>query len=427
MIILDILRVIWLLFLEMAPYIMLGLVFVALLNLLINKEFIIKHSGKNNFLSTFKAALFGIPLPLCSCGVIPSTVYLAKNGASKGAVLSFLIATPQTGFDSIIATYGLMGPIIAIFRPIAAFFMGIIGGFLGQFIKSPELDNKNEVKKFNQAPKIIEKSLPLSERIKNTIRYSFVEFVDDISIQFIIGLLIAGLITYFIPDGFFLDKGYNDGMLGMLIMLAVGIPMYVCATASIPIAISLIMKGFSPGVAFVFLAAGPATNAASITILLKVIGKNLTIAYIAAISVLSILFGLLLDLIFKLFSIDPMSQITHIHDHTSHSTPLFYFIVSILFAVLLISSVYRKTISKYFRKNEYVPKMDLSNMIKLNIEGMTCNHCVANVKKAIEKTEGVKEFDVNLVDNSAWVKGDVDIFNLKKAIEDIGYKVTKIV
>jgi uncharacterized membrane protein YraQ (UPF0718 family)/copper chaperone CopZ len=425
MFILDVLSLIWVLFLEMAPYIMLGLLFVAFLNFFINKEFIIKHSGKNNFASTFKAALFGIPLPLCSCGVIPTTVYLAKNGASKGSVLSFLIATPQTGFDSIIATYGMMGPVIAIYRPIAAFFMGIIGGTFGQFIKSPEFDREQTKSSMKFELNQFKQKIPLKEKIKKTINYSFVEFVDDISVQFIIGLFIAGLITYFIPDGFFLDKGFNNGLSGMLIILAVGIPMYVCATASIPIAISLIMKGFSPGVAFVFLAAGPATNAASITILYKSIGKNLTIAYILTISVLSILFGIILDWIFKWLSIDPMTQIAHIHEHSIHSTPLINIIISLIFAVLLILSIYRKTISKYFKK-EKGKEMSEDKFIKLNIEGMTCNHCVANVKKVIENTPGVEEFEVSLSDNSALVKGDVNIQNLTKSIEDIGYKVSKV-
>lgn len=425
MIFLDILNIIWVLFLEMAPYIMLGLLFVALLNFFINKEFIIKHSGKNNFASTFKSALFGIPLPLCSCGVIPTTVYLAKNGSSKGSVISFLIATPQTGFDSIIATYGMMGPVIAIYRPIAAFIMGITGGFFAQFVKAPEFEENHQLSSLKNEKNESKEALPLNEKIKKTIRYSFVEFLDDISVQFVIGLLIAGLITYFIPDGFFLDKGFNNGLSGMLIMLAIGIPMYVCATASIPIAISLIMKGFSPGVAFVFLAAGPATNAASITILFKSLGKNLTLAYILTISILSIVFGLLLDFIFNWFSIDPMTQIAHIHDHSIHSTPLFSVIISFIFAVLLISSVYRKTLSKYIRNNERGKQVNLSDSIKLNIEGMTCNHCVANVKKVIGSTKGVSEFQVSLVDNAAWVKGDVDIPTLAKAIEDIGYKVSK--
>lgn len=421
----EIFEVIWILFLEMAPYIMLGLIFVAFLNFFINKEFIIKHTGKNNFASTLKAALFGIPLPLCSCGVIPSTVYLAKNGASNGSVLSFLIATPQTGFDSIIATYGMMGPVIAIYRPIAAFFMGIIGGSVGQFIKSPEIDKVQKKSSIKIELDQFKPKIPLSEKIKKTIRYSFVEFLDDISIQFVIGLLIAGLITYFIPDGFFLDKGINNGLPGMLVMLAVGIPMYVCATASIPIGISLIMKGFSPGVAFVFLAAGPATNAASLTILMKSIGKKLTITYIILISVLSILFGLILDFIFNFFSIDPLTQIAHIHEHSIHTTPMINIIISIFFAVLLILSVYRKVASKFFKNSERQNALNKEDIIRLNIEGMTCNHCVANVKKVIGNTPGVQEFDVSLAENSAWIKGDIDISNLSKSIEDIGYKVSK--
>lgn len=275
-------------FLEMAPYLLLGLFFVGILHLFFTKELIVRHVGANNFSSVLKAALLGVPLPLCSCGVIPSAVFMAKNGASRGAVISFLISTPQTGIDSIIATYGMLGWVFAIFRPIAAFIMGIIGGISALiFIKDDRVSmttQKLAIERINSTdgidddgcglPEIDHKKLTIKQKARTMFRYSFVEFLDDISGQFFVGLIISGLIAYFIPAEFFANTSISNGLPGMLLMILIGIPMYVCATASIPIAVTLMMKGFSPGVAFAFLAAGPATNAASLSILIKALGKK---------------------------------------------------------------------------------------------------------------------------------------------------------
>ncbi len=426
MIIIDILREIYILFVEMAPYLMLGLLFVGLLNLFMTKDIVSKQIGKDNFSSVAKASLFGIPLPLCSCGVIPSSVYLAKNGASKGSVVSFLTSTPQTGIDSIIATYGMMGPVFAIFRPFAALIMGLTGGIITRFVNTDkntpatkEWGNNLQIEEYDQE---FGKEKNFGQRTLGSLKYAFFEFLDDISTHFIVGLIIAALITYFIPEGFFDNTGLNNGILGMLILVVIAIPMYVCATASIPIALSLIMKGFSPGVAFVFLAAGPATNAASLTILFKVLGKKATAIYLANIIIFSILFGLLLDKIFVMFNIDPMMQIMggkHQHDMVTNNE--FMIIVSAVFFILLSMSMFRKYIKPKLLKREI--SMEKENTKKIYIEGMTCNHCVMNVKKAIINTQGVKDVDVVLSDNAAYVEGDFDNAELTKAVEDIGYKV----
>lgn len=419
-IIADILEESVAMFLEMAPYIVLGLIFVGLLNLFVTKDMVSRHMGKNNFLSILKASLFGVPLPLCSCGVIPSSVYMYKNGASKSAVVSFLISTPQTGIDSIIATYGMLGWVFAIFRPIAAFAMGITGGLAVKLIDK----DKNATSQKGNFIKIEEYQNPVKEsKLRKMFYYPFVEFLDDISTQFIVGVFIAGLITYIIPNDFFAGTGINEGIFGMLIMIAIGIPMYVCATASIPIAIALMMKGFSPGTAFAFLAAGPATNAASLSILVKTIGKKTTTIFVGTIALLSLVFGLLLDKIFELSALDPHLMMMHgSHNHDDGLIPYELKIgVSILFLGLLLMSVYRKYLSNLFRKKEKI--LESQNVVKLNIEGMTCNHCVMNVKKAIEKIEGTSNVNVVLQDNAAYFEGTADVEKVKLSIEDVGYKV----
>ena len=285
----------YLMFIEMAPYLLLGVIFVAFLNLFLTKQFVKNQIGKNNIWSIFKASIFGIPLPLCSCGVIPTAVYLSDSKASKSSVISFLISTPQTGVDSIIATYGMMGPVFAIFRPIAALFMGIFGGLLINTFKVESKDRKNAFSLNVLGSKDEVEKKPLTQRIKSTLRYSFVEFIDDIVLQFLVGLLIAGAISYFVPAEFLEGTGLKSGFGGMLLMIVIGAPMYICATASIPIAVSLMLKGFSPGVAFVFLAVGPATNAASFAILSKSLGKQIVIVYLLIVMILSIISGYILD------------------------------------------------------------------------------------------------------------------------------------
>ena len=428
-------------FLEMSPYIMLGLAFVALLNIFVNKEQISRHIGKNNFISVLKAAMFVVPLPLCSCGVVPTTVYLHKNGASKASTLSFLISTPQTGIDSIIATYGLLGPVFAVFRPFAAFIMGITGGMIANLIEN---------KKIKETPKpafdptkisfnIIESGsspkapvcddgcgditdtihkLPIQKRIIPSLKYAFVDFVDDISMQFIVGVIISGLIAYFIPANYFAELGIGTGILGMLILIAIGIPMYVCATASIPIALTLIAKGFSPGVAFVFLATGPATNAASLAIIGKTLGKEITSIYLITIILTSIFMGYLLDFILNSAGI----MQSYVESLPCHSESIEYEVVkvffSVVFAGLILYTMSIKFQKKYFNKNTKNNKL-----IKVNISGMTCNHCVNNVQKAMAELDGINEFEVSLAENCVYYSGNIELSVIKNKIDSIGYKV----
>lgn len=412
----EFLNILIYLFIEMSPYILLGLLFVGVLNLFVKKESITKHLGKNDLSSIIKASLFGVPLPLCSCGVVPTSVYFAKSGASKGSVISFLTSTPQTGVDSIIATYGMMGPVFAVFRPFAAFFMGIINGtFVNKFSKN-DVNTEILFQDYDEN----HSNNNFKNKFKSYLHYSFVEFLDDIAPQFAVGLIIAATITYFIPDNFFSGSLIQDGITGMLAIILVGVPMYVCATSSIPIAVSLIAKGFSPGVAFVFLAVGPATNAASFAILMKVLGKKTAIAYLFALIASSIAFGYLLDFIFAFLNIDPKSQISLGHIHHSNEQSPFFLAVSLIFLILLILSFYRLYFKKYFIKNK------VSDMITIKVKGMSCNHCVNNVTKAIKMAQGTLDVKVDLSTETALIEGNPDLNEVKKLIEEAGYKVELI-
>lgn len=426
-------------FIEMGPYILLGLFFVGLMNLFVTKSMIEKHIGKNNYWSIFKSAFLGVPLPLCSCGVIPTAVYMTNNNASKPAVISFLISTPQTGVDSIIATYGMMGPVFAIFRPLAALIMGFIGGISSKFYldkqnsqKKDEIDKIESSNKFKLKLNVVE-TKPINKAetenkpqsfYKKFIHYPYIEFLDDIAPQFIVGVIIAGLISYFIPDNYFSEMDLNSGFLGMLLMIIIGIPMYICATASIPIALALLLKGFSPGVAFVFLAVGPATNAASLSILIKALGKKIVSIYLITIILTSILLGYFLDFIFNFIEIDIMSQLPTHHHHSEDifDNTLFVFF-SILLFVLLLGSIYRLYLKNYLQRFSS-NKSDIENGYTIiNVSGMTCNHCEMTVENAINKIDGVLESKADHTKSSVRIKGDFDKNIVEEAINKSGYDI----
>lgn len=281
---------------EAAFYILFGIFIAGLIQMLVDKDKIAKHLGKPGLKSVILAALFGVPLPLCSCGVIPTAISLKKNGASKGAVLSFLISTPESGVDSIAISYALLDPIMTIFRPLAAFVTAIIAGVTENIFGKKEKDVSN--KPINSCVFCDDEEEyhdhSFINRFKYGMRYAFIDLLGDIAKWLIIGIVIAGIISYFVPQQI-IENYLGSGLGGMLVMLVIGIPLYICATASTPIAAALIAKGMSPGVALVFLLAGPATNAAGILAVAKFLGKRSVVIYLVSISTSAVILGLLLN------------------------------------------------------------------------------------------------------------------------------------
>jgi uncharacterized membrane protein YraQ (UPF0718 family)/copper chaperone CopZ len=405
-------------YLSIAPYLFIGLFFAGLLHIFFKKDFILKHLGKSNFLSVIKASILGVPLPLCSCGVIPTALYLRKKKASRGSTLSFLISTPQTGIDSIIATYGMLGPIFTIFRPLAAFVTGIVGGVAANLsFRKEEPEKINEEKGFecDTCELEIPHSHSFRERAFRGFKYAYRDFLDDISLQLVFGILIAAIISFVIPDDFFTRYG-GDGILGMVYMIIFGIPLYVCATASIPIAASLIMKGISPGAAFVFLVVGPATNAATITLIANAMGRKIVAIYLSVIAVFALLGGFLLNWIMAGFGGMKLAEMHHHHEDGN----VIFSILAALFTISLLLSLYRKIKSRLSTSRE-VSKMKYDYEIK--VEGMSCNHCVIAVEKAIRSVEGIEEVIVDLTSKKAKMNGKADLKKVKDAIEESGYKV----
>tara|TARA_B100000579_G_C22812856_1_gene846187 strand:+ start:185 stop:1408 length:1224 start_codon:yes stop_codon:yes gene_type:complete len=396
----------WLLLNEMSPYLLFGFLIAGILSVIISPEIVQKNLGGKGFGPIFKASLFGIPLPLCSCGVIPVASSLYNRGASKSSTTSFLISTPQTGIDSIMVTYSMLGPIFAIFRPIVALITGILGGSLVALI-GEEKENIN----INQdKDKIIDKK----SIIKKIFNYGFVSLPQDIGKPLIIGVLLAALISMLIPDDFF--AGYiGNGIFGMLFMMLMSIPLYICATASVPIAVVLMLKGVSPGAALVFLMAGPATNTATIGTIWKVLGKKTALIYLFSVGICSIIFGLILNQ----FTVDRDINF-HSHQHLFSDSIINDITSIILILVFIFSTIklYSKNINKKGKNNE--PK------IILNIEGMTCNNCSKTVKNAIIENENVMDTFVDHISGKAEIMGDdINIEEVISKIESYGFVVNK--
>ena len=285
---------------EMSPFLLLGFFLAGLLHAFIPQRYYVKFLSKPTFKSVVNAALFGIPLPLCSCGVIPTAMSIRKEGASKGAATSFLISTPQTGVDSIIATSSLMGLPFAILRPIAALATALLGGSLvNAFDKNDDgvkddHETHSECHCHNHEQHHHDEKKTFWQKMQTALNYGFVEMMEDIGKWLIIGLLVAGLITVFVPEEAF-KVFQGNTILSMLLVLVIAIPMYVCATGSIPIAVALIMKGLTPGAGLVLLMAGPACNMASMLVVKKVLGTKTLIIYLTSIILGSIVFGCLID------------------------------------------------------------------------------------------------------------------------------------
>ncbi len=319
----DLLNNFWQLFLLSAPWLMLGLLIAGLLNVYLPANFLNKHLGKEGFLTTVKAALIGAPMPLCSCGVIPAAIGLRRAGASKGATTAFLVSTPETGVDSVSVSYVLLGPFMSIIRPIAAICSAIVAGVLvGR--DTDRLQTKPaagaQTKTSCCAPKAAEPEVQTSccaskmagpkvqtsccdkpnkalqsqwQKVQQAISFSCNKLLSDTMVWLMIGLFFAALVQTYVPESFLTQWG--SGIVAMLVVILISIPMYICATASTPIAAGLLLSGVSPGAVLVFMLAGPATNIATLGVVANELGKRAVFAYLTGVIGVALIFGFLTD------------------------------------------------------------------------------------------------------------------------------------
>jgi uncharacterized membrane protein YraQ (UPF0718 family) len=317
--IIAIFRESWHLLEEASVYMLFGLLMGGLLKVFLSPTYVARHLGQGRFLPVFKAALFGIPIPLCSCSVLPAAASLKRQGANNGATTAFLISTPESGVDSIAITYALLDPIMTIARPVTAFCTAVAAGIAENLFHTQR--EKNWLRVVDNIcpvdgccsgadcpPEEHAHHHRFAEKLLIGTKYAFTDLWGDLAGWFMVGLLLAGIITTLIPTTF-LASHLGGGFMAMLTMLAVGIPMYICATASTPIAAALILKGVSPGAALVFLLVGPATNVTSLAVLFRILGRRATLLYLSTLAIFAVAAGLLVDRIYQELGIMPTAVI----------------------------------------------------------------------------------------------------------------------
>lgn len=405
---------------EMTPYLLLGLLIAGILHEFVPRRIFSDRLSGNNLRSVLWAAMIGIPLPLCSCGVIPTAASLRREGASKGATVSFLISTPQTGADSILATASLLGIPFAIMRPLAALVTALVGGYAVNRWDKDDNWSPTDCKEKKTKKSFCRKCIGI-------LHYGFIEMLQDIGKWIVIGLFIAAIITIAVPDELFsLLRDYP--MLNMLVILLLSLPMYLCATGSIPIAAALILKGLSPGAAFVLLMAGPATNLAAILVINKILGKKSLAIYLTSIIAGAILFGLTID---NLLPKDWFAGSIHTHGSACciHSgTPWWQVASSIIFVILLVTALFMRTKKDGCSHNDKETcscngDCGCTDKYKFHIKGMMCNHCKANVEKALSSISGITAVQVELAEGIAYVEGcNIDTDEVIRMIQSLGYE-----
>lgn len=477
----------WAIVLDMAPYLLLGFMIAGLLYAFVPQTLIARHMARPGFRSVLNATLLGIPLPLCSCGVIPTTVGLRRAGVSRGACTSFLISTPQTGVDSILATYSVLGLPFAIVRPIAALVTGIFGGIAtdklmtspnsltggGQRSEEGHCDaeesadgvvkvgcscgcgchdeddcdddcdchdhNHDHIGESATVPEASASGLSAFFcKLQTAFNYAFGELLEDVGKWLAVGLIIAAVITVAVPDNFF-DALKDYPFVNMLIVLAIAIPMYVCATGSIPIALSLMMKGLTPGAALVLLMAGPAINSASMLVINKAFGRKQTVIYITTIIIGAILFGLGIDYLLpqEWFAVTATNAVDACCEGEDHGS-WFSIGCSILFLLLLARALWHTyghghshshshEHSHEHSHSEAPPQEEDNRSTEIKINGMNCSHCAKNAQGAILSVPGVKSAEVDHINGTALVVADegctLDLDAIRQAVAAAGYEV----
>jgi uncharacterized membrane protein YraQ (UPF0718 family)/copper chaperone CopZ len=471
-----ILREVWTLWLEMGIYLVFGFAIAGILSRILKTEFIARHLGTNSLGSIAKASLIGVPLPLCSCGVVPVALSLHKRGASRSATVAFLISTPETGADSILVTYALLGPVFAIVRPIAAFLNGLLGGAMvalaepnGKKTQQDESDrgsdSASEVVRFasltstlrcsdsasgccatatphsadaiadgpdaatshtaaiadgpgdaishsaaaiadgpgaaishSAAPQPASQPAPRVSLLRNAVlafRYGFMDFPREIAGWLVFGIILAGVLAHFLPKDF-MSLHLGSGFKAMAVMALVGIPLYICSTASVPVVSMMVMHGgLSAGAALVFLICGPATNAASLMMIIKTLGRKTAALYLTSIVITAFACGYLLDLLYTSAGTSLGRQAEHMHEKMA---PGWLAGAGAAGLALVVLGALGRNVADKLRARKEKTEMSKQPEIahELKVSGMTCENCARHVAEAAKSVAGVTAATVDL-------------------------------
>ena len=368
---------------EMAPYLLLGFILAGITHAFFPRDWIKTHLGGNGFMQSLKASVFGVPLPVCSCGIIPLAKELKKTGASNAGVAAFLASTPQTGVDSVVATGGLMGWFFAGIRVVVAFVSGVFTGTLiGVADKKGTAisDNQTEIQSETAHPK----------SIFHILRYALIELPGDIRGSLSLGLLIAAAISVFLPQ--FTEYTSNENVwISYIAVLALAVPLYVCSTGSIPIAIALITSGFSPGAALVFLIAGPATNIVTLVTMTEIIGWKNTFLYLLSVIGIALVSAVLIDS--SLLTLNVQAHLGHIHENQISWFQWFcaaVLVVSLFYS--LVSGYIRKTLKRMSAQDKNIVWKDY----ELSVKGIGCKKCAAKIVGIIEGLQHHRNVQVDI-------------------------------
>ncbi|TVQ87204.1 MAG: hypothetical protein EA400_11535 [Chromatiaceae bacterium] len=400
----------WQILLDLAPSLLLGLFIAGLMHVYLPLGLIRSHLNRPTMASVAQASVLGVPLPLCSCGVIPTALGLRRDGASPGATTAFMISTPQTGVDSILVSAAFLGWPFALFKVLAAFVTGLVGGGLvNRWVPGTsdlEADRTH----------VLDRGDHRAAGLLGAVRYAIFDLLAVIDLWLIGGVLVAALVTTLTPPDFFAGQVWAQGLLGMLVVLAISLPLYVCTTASVPIAASLIAAGMPAGSALVFLMAGPSTNVATIGAVYRALGGRVLAIYLGTVVLMSLLFGLLFD---RLLASPTATAAPHVHgvDWIAVSSAL-------VLVALLGWLVWQRLLARPAINGPVAADETRGDLVTLQVKGMSCQHCVASVKRALEGVAQVESAEPDLTSGLVQVRGTgVDGPALVQAVETAGFSV----
>jgi len=398
----------WQIGLDLSLPLLIGLFLAGLLHVFLPPGFLRRHLSEPNMGSVFRAALVGVPMPLCSCGVVPTAIALRNAGASRGATTAFLISTPQTGVDSILVSAVMLGWPFALFKVIAAFVTGLLGGALVNAVDPHGYEPKMATEK-------LAKELPeRRNRLVEACRYAVFDLLAAIDLWILAGVLVAAAISVALPTDHLSQIAWTQGLWGMLLVLLIALPLYVCTTGSVPVAASLIAAGMPLGSALVFLMAGPATNVATIGAVYRSLGWRVLLLYLGTVVIMSIGFGLTFDFL--------LSGAGHGLAHAHQAANWLNLWAAVLLMTLMAFLLARRLRRRFSGRTMLVQAQP--GALTLKVEGMRCGHCVNNVKRALEASDGVDEANPDLGTGLVEIRGPhLCVAGLSQAVKQAGYKV----
>ncbi len=392
----------WDVTLELAPWLLLGMAVAGLLHAVVPGDLIRRQlRGRAGVL---KAVALGIPLPLCSCGVIPAGLGLKKDGASDGASVGFLIATPQTGVDSILVSASFLGWPFALFKVVSALVTGLAGGWLTDAV------GRNS----DAAVEPVTADEASAGGLRGAVEHSL-DILSGIWRWIVFGVVVSAALTVYLPAGSLASFAAIGALGTALAVLAVSVPMYVCATASVPIAAALVAGGMPTGAALIFLMAGPATNVATIGAIYRGLGGRTLAVYLATIIAGSAAFGLAFDFLLEAGPADAMA-------HHEHAT--WWSVASAVVLVVLLAGFALRDARRYLRQLR--ARRSDAPALEVGVQGMNCNNCVAKLTGALEEQDGVDSVLVDLEAGRAVVRGDVELARVHETVRAAGFQVAPL-